>query len=121
MDGRVGEILVHVGDLSSDPGTPVVTVVEEQSTVAIAYLAQSEAQRIRVGDTVRLVPRDLAGPSLSGHVTALAPNITEIPQRFRRVPTLHEFGRNIYIQLDAVASLPGQAFDAVFRHSGGKT
>jgi multidrug resistance efflux pump len=122
MDGRVGEILVQVGDLSADPGTPVITVVEEQSKVAIAYVAQSDAQKIRLGDAVRLVPRDLTGPHLTGHVTALAPNITEIPLRFRHVPTLHEFGRNIYIQLDAVASLPGQAFDAVFRHgSGGGT
>jgi multidrug resistance efflux pump len=119
LEGRVGEILVQVGDLSADPGTPVITVVEEQSRVAIAYLAQRDAQKIRVGDSVRLVPRDLSGPHLTGHVTALAPNITEIPQRFRRVPTVHEFGRNIYIQLDAAANLPGQAFDAVFRHDGG--
>ena len=122
FDGRVGEILAQVGDLSADPGTPVITVVDEQPKIAIAYLAQSHAQKIRLGDTVRLVPRDLSGPHLTGRVTALAPNITEIPQRFRRVPTLHEFGRNVYIQLDAVANLPGQAFDAIFRRgSGGGT
>jgi len=115
----VGEILAQVGDLSADPGTPVITVIEEQSKIAIAYLAQSNAQRIHLGDIVRLVPRDLSGPHLTGRVTALAPNITEIPQRFRRVPTLHEYGRNAYIQLDAVANLPGQAFDAVFRRGGG--
>jgi multidrug resistance efflux pump len=122
FDGRVGEILVQVGELSADPSTPLLTVVEEQSKTAIAYLAQSHAQKIQVGDTVQLVPRDLSGPHLTGRVTALAPNITEIPLRFRRVPTLHEFGRNAYIQLDAVANLPGQAFDAVFRRgSGGGT
>jgi len=119
FDGRVGEILAQVGDLSADPGTPVITVIEEQSKIAIAYLAQSSAQKIHLGDIVRLVPRDLSGPHLTGRVTALAPNITEIPQRFRRVPTLHEYGRNAYIQLDAVANLPGQAFDAVFRRGGG--
>ena len=122
FDGRVGEILAQGGELSADPGTPVITVVDEQPKIAIAYLAQSHAQKIRLGDTVRLVPRDLSGPHLTGRVTALAPNITEIPQRFRRVPTLHEFGRNVYIQLDAVANLPGQAFDAIFRRgSGGGT
>jgi multidrug resistance efflux pump len=119
FDGRVGEILAQVGDLSADPGTPVITVIEEQSKIAIAYFAQSNAQKIHLGDIVRLVPRDLSGPHLTGRVTALAPDITEIPQRFRRVPTLHEYGRNAYIQLDAVANLPGQAFDAVFRRGGG--
>jgi multidrug resistance efflux pump len=119
FDGRVGEISSQVGDLSADPGTPVITVIEEQSKIAIAYLAQSNAQKVHLGDIVRLVPRDLSGPHLTGRVTALAPDITEIPQRFRRVPTLHEYGRTAYIQLDAVANLPGQAFDAVFRRGGG--
>jgi membrane fusion protein, multidrug efflux system len=117
--GRVGEILVTVGGLSSDPGVPVVTVVEEESKMAIAYLAQASSTKIRVGDTVRLVPRDLSGPPLTGRVTALAPNITEIPVRFRRVPNLQEFVRNAYIQLDAPVNLPGLAFDAVFRHGPG--
>jgi hypothetical protein len=65
------------------------------------------------------VARDLAGPALTGRVTAVAPSITEIPIRFRRVPTMHEFGRNVYVELDAPADLPGQAFDAVFRHGTG--
>jgi membrane fusion protein, multidrug efflux system len=119
FEGRVGEILVQAGDLSSDPGTPVVTVAEEQSKVAIAYLAQADAKKIRLGDTVRLVPRDLSGATLTGQVTALAPTVTEIPIRFRHVPNLAEFGRNAYIQLDSPANLPGQAFDAVFRHGSG--
>ena len=119
FDGRVGEVLQQVGELSADPATPLLTLVEEESKVAIAYLAHSDANKIRLGDTVRLFPRDLSGPPLTGRVTALAPNIAEIPLRFRRVPALHEFGRNAYIQLDAPAHLPGQAFNAVFRHSSG--
>jgi membrane fusion protein, multidrug efflux system len=119
FDGRVGDILAQVGDLSADPTLPLITVIEEQSKTAIAYVAQSNAQKIRLGDTVRLIPRDLVGPHLTGRVTALAPSITEIPQRFRRIPNLQEFGRNVYVQLDAPANLPGQAFDAVFRHNSG--
>jgi membrane fusion protein, multidrug efflux system len=122
FDGRVGEVSARVGDLSADPSLPLVTLVEEQSKTAIAYLAQSDAMKVRMGDSVRLVPRDLSGAAITGRVTALAPNITEIPVRFRHIPNLREFGRNVYIQLDAPANLPGQAFDAVFRHgSGGGT
>jgi len=122
FDGRVGEIFVREGELSADPAAPVITVVEEQSRTAIAYVGQSNAHRVHVGDVAKLVPRDLSGPPLYGRVTALAPNITVIPERFRYVPRQIEFGRNVYIQLDAPANLPGQAFDTVFyRGSGGGT
>jgi multidrug resistance efflux pump len=119
IDGRVGEISARVGELSADPATPIVTVVEEQSHVAIAYVGQNHANQVRVGDSAKLLPRDLSGPPLTGRVTALAPNITEIPERFRYLPTLREYGRNVYIQLDAPARLPGQAFDAVFHRPRG--
>jgi membrane fusion protein, multidrug efflux system len=119
FDGRVGEILVPVGQLAADPATPVVTVVEERSSSAIAYLRQDSAQRVRLGDLAKLVPRDLSGHALTGRVIALAPSMTEMPQRFRRMPNLIEFGRNVYIRLDAPADLPGLAYDAVFNRPSG--
>ncbi len=119
FDGRVGEVQAQVGQLSADPASPMVTLVEEHSSTAIAYLGQLKASQVRVGDLARLVPRDLSGPALQGRVTALAPSISEIPERFRRVPRLPEYGRNVYIRLDVPANLPGQAFDAVFRRGPG--
>ena len=119
FDGIVGEILVRVGELSADPASPVVTVVEEQSKTAIAYVRQEKANRVHLGDLVKLVPRDLLGPPLTGRVIALAPSVTEMPERFRVIPNLHEYGRNVYIALDAPAHLPGQAFDAIFKRPKG--
>jgi multidrug resistance efflux pump len=122
FDGIVGEILVRVGELSADPASPVVTVVEAQPKTAIAYVRQEKANRVHLGDHAKLVPRDLSGPPLTGRVTALAPSITEMPERFRVIPKLREYGRNVYIALDAPAQLPGQAFDAIFNRpkGGGK-
>jgi multidrug resistance efflux pump len=109
FDGRVGDILLHVGDLSA-----------EQSQRAIAYVRQNRAQSVHVGDRARLVSRDLSSPPLTGRVVAIAPSVTEMPVRFRALPNMVEFGRNVYIQLDAPASLPNLAYDAVFnRPSGG--
>ena len=119
FDGRVGDILGHVGELSADPLVPVLTVVEERSKTAIAYVNQSSAEKIHLGDRAKLVPRDLMARPLMGRVAALAPSITEIPIRFRRVPTLQEFGRSVYIELDVPAGLPGRALDAVFIRSKG--
>lgn len=119
FDGCVGQVLTEVGMMSADPSLPLVTVVKDRSKVAIAYLSQSDAKRILVGDRVRLIARDAGTAPITGHVTALAPNVAELPVRFRHFPHLPEFGRNAYIELDAPADLPGQAFDAVFRRAGG--
>jgi multidrug resistance efflux pump len=119
FDGRVGDIIGHVGELSADPLVPVLTVVEEYSKTAIAYVNQTSAEKIHLGDRTKLVPRGLTARPLLGRVVALAPSITEIPIRFRRVPTLAEFGRSVYIELDVPDSLPGRALDAVFLHSKG--
>jgi multidrug resistance efflux pump len=120
FDGRVGDILLRMGDLAADPASPVLTLVEEQSQRAIAYVRQDRAQAVHVGDTAKLVSRDLSSAPLTGRVVAVAPSVTEMPERFRRLPNVIEFGRNVYIQLDAPASLPNLAYDAVFnRPSGG--
>jgi multidrug efflux pump subunit AcrA (membrane-fusion protein) len=119
FDGRVGDILLRVGELSADPASPVLTLVEEQSQQAIAYVRQDRAQSVHVGDLAKLVSRDLSSPPLNGRVVAIAPSVTEMPERFRRLPNMIEFGRNVYIQLDAPASLPNLAYDAVFNRSSG--
>jgi multidrug resistance efflux pump len=122
FDGRVAQIFAHEGELSPDPAIPIITVAEEESRTAVAYLTQSKANRVRPGDLVKLIPRDLSGPAHTGRVTGLSPGLTELPERFQRVPRLREYGRNAYIRLDTPASLPGLACDAVFRHEsrGGK-
>lgn len=120
FDGRVGDILQHVGELSADPASPVLTLVEEQSQRAIAYVRQDRAERVHVGDSVRLVSRELSSPALFGRVVAVAPSVTEMPARFRRIPNLIEFGRNVYVQLEKPASLPNLAYDAVFSKGGGR-
>ncbi len=119
FDGRVGDILVPVGELAFDPASPILTVVEERSHKAIAYLRQTDAHKVRLGDLAKLVPRDLRGPALTGRVTALAPSMTELPIRFRRMPNMVEFGRNVYIALDTPADLPGLAYDAIFNRAVG--
>jgi multidrug resistance efflux pump len=114
MDGRVGELFLQVGQISADPELPIITVVEELTKKAVAYVDQVKAMQIQVGDIVKLTARDLTDPMRLGRVVAMAPSMTEIPLRFRKLPNVPEFTRNIYIELDSPANLPGQAFDAVF-------
>jgi multidrug resistance efflux pump len=119
FDGRVAQVLAHEGEVSADPAVPILTVAEEESRNAVAYVSQSKANQVHAGDLVKLIPRELSGPPHTGRVTALSPDLAEIPERFRRAPRLREYGRNVYIRLDSPASLPGTACDAVFRHAPG--
>lgn len=119
FDGRVGDILLHVGDLAADPASPVMTLVEEKSSRAIAYVPQDRVNSVHVGDLAKLVSRDLSSPAVTGRVVAVAPSVTEMPKRFWRMPNLIEFGRSVYIQLDTTASMPNLAYDAVFNRASG--
>jgi multidrug resistance efflux pump len=116
FDGRVDEVKMLPGDVADKDGT-VLTVVDDRPERAVAYVDQLFANRVRVGDDVRLVPRDRSGPALRGKVTALAPGVAELPDRFRLDPSQRRWGRLVYIRLDGGAALPGQAFDVAFRHA----
>lgn len=120
--GRVGEVLLRAGDTAAD-GAAVVTVVDTDPRVVIAYVDQMWAGRVQVGDIAMLRPSDGTGPRRSGRVFAVAASISELPIRFRLVPTYATYCRAVYVTLDqsADAPLPGQAFDASFRRGKGQT
>ncbi len=114
FDGRVSQVSAVEGELCGDPALPLVTVAEERSSEVTAYVNQGRAERIAMGERVRIIPREAAGPTLTGRVVGLSPNLQEIPVRFRHIPTMQEFARSVRVQLDSPASLPGMACDAVF-------
>ena len=119
--GRVGEIGVKVME-TVRIGRPVVTVVDEEPTTALAYVDQAWAGRVQVGDEVTLVPLDRSGPSRKGKVTALGPAIAETPKRFQLIPGRVTYSREARVEIDpgTAPMLPGQAFTAGF-HRGSAT
>jgi len=119
FDGRVGDILLQVGQLCADPTVPAITIVEEPATTAVAYLQEAASDRIGIGDIAKLVPRDLSGATLTGRVIALAPSVTEMPPRFWKLPNSPAFGRTVHIRLDKAGGLAGQAYNAVFNRGSG--
>jgi multidrug resistance efflux pump len=113
--GRVDAVLLRAGAAAAQ-GAPVVSVVDDRPGTAIAYVDQRWAGRVRVGDVASLAPSDRSGPPLPGRVVALGAAISELPVRFRHIPSEPAFGRDVFIRLDVPAPLPGQAFNATFRH-----
>lgn len=115
FDGRVSEVLRRPGETVAKEAS-VVTVVDDRPTTAIAYVDQRWAKRVAIGDRAELLARDRTGPRRVGQVVALGPVMTELPPRFRRIPNQREYGREVFVRLDSPAPLPGESFDATFRH-----
>lgn len=121
--GRVADVLFSDGDTAMIDAAAVI-LVDDHPRRVIAYVDERAAHKVKIGDKVQLRPSDRSGGARAGTVSALAPGIAELPQRFRIVPTQASFGRAVYIALeqDAVDAqgtkveppLPGQAFDVVF-------
>ena len=123
FDGQVAEVLLRPGD-TVRTGRPVLTLIDEQPTTAVAWVDQSWAARVKVGDEVSLSPIDHGGPPVKGRVTSLGPAIIETPKRFQSVSNRIAFSREAHIEVEPgpTALVPGQAFSASFRHldEGGK-
>jgi len=117
-DGKVAEVFAHADEMVA-AGAPVISVLDDHPRRAIAYVDQRWASRIRPGDRVRLLPSDHSAPPSGGTVKSVGAAITELPVRFRLIPTEPLFGREAFIDLDAPAALPGQAFSATFHRPEG--
>ena len=122
--GRVSAIWLRAGAIAAE-GQPVVTVVDDRPTRVVAYADQMWSGRVKLGDIAELRASDGATRRRRGRVVAVAPQIAELPVRFRQIPSQPAFGRAIHVELDPEPEsepgldgvrppLPGQAFDVVF-------
>ncbi len=116
FDGRVGAVLFAPGATAHE-GAPVVMIVDERPTVAVAWVDQSWASEVQAGDLVSLTPIDRSGPSRTGRVVTVGAGIVETPKRFQPVPGRLAWSREARVQVDTDEQrlVPGQAFKADFR------
>lgn len=115
FDGTIGAVLLRAGDTVRE-GRPVITLVDDQPTTAIAYVDQTWAGEVKVGDEVTLEPLDKSGHARKGRVTALGPGIIQTPMRFQANPDKLVFSREAWVKVEADGGplMPGQAFKADF-------
>jgi multidrug resistance efflux pump len=115
--GAVLELYAHKGDRVA-AGTPLAVLVDTRPRRVIAYADEMWARDVTVGARAQLAPSDRRGGVRSGRVVALAAAVTELPERFRLIPTEPAFGRAVFVELDDASvdpPLPGQAFDVTFQ------
>jgi HlyD family secretion protein len=116
VGGRIGAVLLAPGATARE-GALVLTIVDERPSIVVAWIDQSWANDVQVGDSVSLTPIDRSGTAHTGHVVTVGPGIVETPKRFQPVAGKSAWSREARIQIDPGTSplVPGQAFRADFR------
>ncbi|MCB9567062.1 MAG: HlyD family efflux transporter periplasmic adaptor subunit [Myxococcales bacterium] len=111
--GTIVSIHLRPGEVVA-AGSPVLTLVGAGEPRVQVCLRERQADRVRVGEGVRLHPRG-GGEALSGRVVALEPQVAPLPQRCLRDPRTPEWGREVTVGItEGRPLLAGEAFDVAF-------
>lgn len=106
-DGVVASVDRRPGETVA-AGGPIVTVSAGRSNVVIAFIPERHAGVLKVGDRVSVSSMSMAATSRPGRVIEAAPDIGELPLRFRASPTVPVWGRRVVVETDGVTWLPGE-------------
>jgi hypothetical protein len=116
VSGRVAYVFRRVGEVVAG-AEPILSIVSAHGRV-VACVPEEEALHVGVGDRAKLWVEGSSGAPLHGTTVALAPIVTEVSVRCRRIPTIPAWGREVTIQVDhPVELVPGQAFNIELDHT----
>jgi multidrug resistance efflux pump len=110
--GQITALYVGIGD-TVVAGNPMLVISPTSTKRVIAYLPESETATVRVGEKLRVLPvakgRE-GNRSMEGRIVSVADAIREAPTRFRRMPNLPVWGREVVIRIEGKPGLiPGEA------------
>lgn len=109
--GYVSQILARPGDVLR-PGDPVLTLVEQQPHLAVAFLEERRGLQLAPGAQIELRRRIGNRGAVSAVVTASAGDVMELPRRLWRNPAMPSYGRAVYLTLPQNADVnPGELLD----------
>ncbi len=112
IHGQVTALYAGSGD-TVNAGDPILVVSPTSTRRVIAFVSEAEAGRVRVGAPMRIHPaaRSPDGRrAMDGEIVSVADTIREAPERFRRMPNIPVWGREIVIRIDGDAMLiPGES------------
>jgi multidrug resistance efflux pump len=100
VDHRPGEAIAA--------GMAVLTLSTGRANVVVVFVAERNAAAVRVGDQMTVSGRSFFAPRRSGRVIEAAPDVAELPPRFRASPTVPLWGRRVVVQTEGSAWLPGE-------------
>lgn len=106
-DGVVASVDRRPGEAVA-AGAPVVTISTGRPGVVIAFVPERQAVKVKIGDQVVVTsPAPFAHPQ-RGRVIEAAPEVAELPLRFRTTPTMPVWGRRVVVETPGATWLPGE-------------
>lgn len=115
-DGEVVSILARVGDVAMG-GVPFVVIHGGGVRALVAYVGE----RARLGPGVNALVRRRTAPYEEWHtkVQRISEPVVQLPPRFWQVPTVPQWGREVYLEIPQGARIDaGEAFDVRFPSNG---
>jgi HlyD family secretion protein len=106
LDHRAGEVVAA--------GAPVVTLAAGRPGVVVAFVPEARSAIVRVGDAVTVSGRLPLTGSRRGRIIEAAPDVAELPLRFRVSPSVAAGGRRVIVQTEGGSWLPGEEIRVTF-------
>lgn len=99
-DGTIGNINVRVGEYTKAYSS-LISFMEPNPTLIKAYIQEKYNVKLHVGDTVAVKPVYIGDRQYKGVIAAIGHRIVEIPEKFRKVPSIKLYGIEIFIKIEA--------------------
>lgn len=119
VEGVVAAVSRRPGETAVQ-GEPLLTVLDQRGARVVAWVDEHRAERVALGERVRLRSRTSPPELRTGQVVSLGPAVVEAPMRFSSIPGKPLFARPVYIAVDgAAAVLPGARYDVTLTPEAG--
>lgn len=117
-DGEVITVLARAGDVAT-AGLPFLVLHGTGPRLLVAYV--TERAQLSAGAEAIARRRNPSRDELPTRVQRVADAVVQIPQRFWLLPTLPQWGREVYLELPPGATLDaGEAVDVKFLTGGAR-
>lgn len=100
FDGIVSDIILNSG-IYAEAFSHLVTLSEKSPGYVTAYMDERYHHELSAGDSVTVSKTWLPEQTISGVVRRKGAKIIEIPEKYRQVPSVKQYGVEVFIEIPA--------------------
>ena len=98
ISGVIGSVNYKAAEKAA-PFSPIVTLHTKTPAVIKGYIRENEYTRVAVGDALSVISQTGARSRVAGAVVGVGARIVEFPERLRKHPDLHIWGREVTVRI----------------------
>lgn len=115
-DGEIIAVTAQRGDVARQ-GEPIIVLHAGASRVVVAYVSEQDGGKLSAGGAALLRRRTAGRQELSTRIVRVSSHVVQVPARFWAVPTLPQWGREVYLDMPRAVLDAGEAVDVKFLSS----